>query len=55
MQKITITFNYRKCIKCGAVTHDMKKDTCKCGGYMYMMGGYYTPKNPREGAGICRC
>lgn len=35
---------YRKCFKCGSITQDIQKDTCKCGGYMYMMSTYYTPK-----------
>lgn len=43
MKKTTVIFDYRKCMKCGATTENMKKDTCKCGGYMYMMGGVYMP------------
>ena len=35
---------YRKCFKCGSITQDIQKDTCKCGGYMYMISTYYTPK-----------
>ena len=35
---------YRKCFRCGSTTQDIQKDTCKCGGYMYMMSTYYTPK-----------
>lgn len=44
MKVVKAEFTYRKCFKCGAVTENMKKDTCECGCYMYMMGGMYVPK-----------
>lgn len=54
MMKTTVEFNYRKCLKCGAVTENMKKDSCKCGGYMYMMGGMYVPKTKTaKQKGVC--
>lgn len=42
--KTTVMMNYRKCFRCGAVTENMKKNTCECGCYMYQMGGIYVPK-----------
>lgn len=53
MQKITLINDYRKCLKCGKTTDNMKKDFCTCGGYMYMMGACYVP-NVKE-VTRCRC
>lgn len=44
MKKTTVMFNYRKCLKCGHTTENMKENACKCGGYLYMMGGCYMPR-----------
>lgn len=52
MQKTTLLNDYRKCFKCGNTSGDMKKDFCKCGGYMYIMGAVYVPRC--KGATKCR-
>lgn len=35
---------HKKCFRCGNTTSDMKKTTCKCGGFLYMVIQIYTPK-----------
>lgn len=47
-QKIVIEFNYRKCFRCNSVTEKLDKQTCKCGRYMYQMGGCYMPKTVKR-------
>lgn len=44
MKHVKMLIDYRKCLKCGHITENMSENTCKCGGYMYMIGGVYMPK-----------
>lgn len=44
MKRTTMLIDYRKCMKCGHTTKNISENTCKCGGYMYMIGGVYVPK-----------
>lgn len=53
MKTTTVLFDNRKCFKCGATTTDMKKATCKCGGFMYPVGVCYMPQVKKSQKGGC--
>ena len=44
MNIINVAFDYKKCFKCGYITDKMHESSCKCGGFLYVCGGYYVPK-----------
>ena len=48
MQKMTVEFNNRKCMKSGAPTDNMTKATCKSGGVMYPVVVCYMPQEKKS-------
>ncbi len=38
---------YKKCFCCGKKTTDLKKYTCKCGGFLYPISEYYSTRVKR--------